>query len=121
MQFNERLSGMLKKAAVKGMGGMSVSTIITMINNIYEHFRSFDVWILQQYVPNEEEPPCRASSMAAKPLLKIPKGGVRQGGSNPLSPHTHPFQPLLGSLNVRLYGLTGNKFRDVYFAQQIKS
>jgi hypothetical protein len=36
MQFNERLSGMLKKAAVKGMGGMSVGTIISMINNIYE-------------------------------------------------------------------------------------
>ncbi len=89
MQFNEWLSGMLKKSSSQRNGrDVSGNNHITMINNIYVYFHSIDVWILQQYVPNEEEPPCRASSLAAKPLLKIPKGGVRQGGSNPPFP-TH--------------------------------
>jgi hypothetical protein len=59
--------------------------------HIYPHF--IGVWILQQYVPNEEKPPCQVSSRPAEPQLRIPPGGSEAEqdleGAFTLLPHNH--------------------------------
>jgi hypothetical protein len=57
---------------------------------IYPH--SVGVWILQQYILNEEKPPCRTSPVPAEPPQRIPLGVVGRSRIWRRAPAFTPFR-----------------------------